>query len=145
MKVQYEILLFIFILNLVVGLIIVLQFPGTGYVSAAGTGVNASEYEAHFNSTDITGDASNPGWGATPFSGIPVIGDIFGGWNFLIQDIGYLIDGFPTLLTYIRNTYITDADGLFAFDVIANLLRCVYALLISLFLIEFISGRVFSD
>jgi hypothetical protein len=120
--------------------VIVLQFPGTEYVSGGGTGVNATEYETHFNSTDISS-----GWGATPFSGIPMIGDIFGGFNFLIQDIGYLIDGFPTLLTYIRNTYLTDGDGQFAFDVIANLLRAIYALLISLFLIEFISGRILSD
>lgn len=133
-------LLFIFVLNLVVGLVIVLGFPGTEYVSPAGTGVNATEYETHFNSTDISS-----GWAATPFSGIPVIGDIFAGFNFLIQDIGYLIDGFPTLLTYLRNTYLTDADGITAFDVIANVLRAVYALLISLFLIEFISGRNITD
>lgn len=140
MRIQYEILLFIFILNLVVGLAIALGFPGTEYVSPSGTGVNATEYETHFNSTDISS-----GWSATPFSGIPVIGDIFGGFNFLIQDIGYLIDGFPTLLVYMRNTYITDADGQLAFDIIANVLRAVYALLISLFLIEFISGRVITD
>jgi len=133
-------LLFVFILNLVVGLVIVLGFPGTEYVNPSGTGANATEYEQHFNSTQIS-----TGWSATPFSGIPMIGDIFAGFNFLIQDIGYLIDGFPTLLTFIRNTYITYPSGQLTFDIIANALRAVYALLISLFLIEFISGRVFTD
>lgn len=146
MRIQYEILLFIFCMNLIVGLVMVLQFPGTEYVMAGDTGVNATEYEQHFNSTDITGDgADKQGWKATPFSGIPLIGDIFGGWNFLIQDIGYLFDGFPTLLTYMRNTYLTSEDGLNAFDVIANVLRAIYALLITLFLIEFISGRNITD
>ena len=132
--------MFIFCLNLAIGLVIVLQFPGTVNVNPAGAGVNATEYEAHFNATVL-----GKGWQQTPFSGIPMIGDIFGGFNFLIQDIGYLMDGFPVLLLQLRDTYITDQAGIDAFDVIANALRAVYALLISIFLIEFISGRVFSD
>lgn len=140
MRIQYEMLLFIFVLNLIVGLVIVLQYPGTEYINPGTTGVNATEYESHFNATNIA-----TGWSATPFSGIPMIGDIFGGFNFLIQDIGYLIDGFPTFLTWIRNTYITDPTGQMSFDVLANVLRALYALLISLFLIEFISGRVITD
>lgn len=140
MRVQYELLLFIFIANLITGVAIVLAFPGTEYVNPSAPSLNATEYESHFNSTDIS-----TGWKATPFSGIPVIGDIFAGFNFLIQDIGYLIDGFPSLLTYISNTYIVDPSGQFAFGVIANVLRAVYALLISMFLIEFISGRIITD
>lgn len=140
MRVQYELLLWIFIINLTVGLVIILAFPGTEYVSPSGTGVNATDYEAHFNSSEII-----RGWGATPFSGIPVIGDIFSGFNFLVQDFGYLIDGLPTLLTYLRNTYITDSTGMTVFDIIANTLRAVYALLMCVFLIEFFSGRIFSD
>lgn len=132
--------MFLFCANLAVGLVITLGFPGTEYVTPYGTGVNATEYEQHFNSTSIT-----TGWSATPFSGIPMIGDIFAGFNFMVQNLGYLIDGVPTLLTHIRNTYITDADGQFAFDTIANVIRCIYALLISMFLIEFISGRPVTD
>jgi hypothetical protein len=141
MKTQWEILLFIFVLNLAVGLVIVLQFPGTAYVSAtAPDSVNGTDYESHFNATEIA-----EGWSATPFSGIPVIGDIFGGFNFLWQTFGYLIDGFPTLLTWIGDSFLADSAGQTAFFIIANVIRGVQALLVTLFIIEFISGRVFTD
>jgi hypothetical protein len=140
MRTQWEILLFLFCLNLVVGLCIALSVPGTAYTNPISGGVNATEYEQHFNSTQVA-----KGWSATPYSGIPVIGDIFGGFNFLWQAIGYLIDGFPCLLTWISDSYITEPSGQLAFAVITNVLRAVYALLITLFLIEFISGRVFTD
>ena len=127
-------------MNLAIGLCITLSFPGVEYASGVNPGTSAEEYEQHFNATETA-----QGWSATPFSGIPVIGDIFGGFNFLWQNIGYLIDGFPVLLTYISDSYITDPSGQIAFAIIANVLRAVYALLITLFLIEFISGRIFTD
>ncbi len=140
MKTQWEILLFLFCLNLSIGLIAALQLPGVDYVNPANNSASdASQYEEHFNSTDIMG------WQPTPFSGIPIIGDIFAGFQFLIGNIRYLVDGFPSLLTYLKDSYITDASGRLAFDIIANVLRAVFALLISVFLIEFISGRLFHD
>jgi hypothetical protein len=141
MKTQWEILLFIFVLNLAVGLVIALNVAGTQYATPSGTGsINSTEYESHFNATET---AKN--WGTTPFSGIPVIGDIFGGFSFLWQAMGYLIDGFPTLLTWISESFIVDANGQLAFAIVANVIRGVEALLVSLFVIEFISGRVFTD
>lgn len=140
MKVQWEILLFLFVLNLVVGLAVVLQVPGTAYANPATSGVNATEYEGHFNATEVA-----EGWSATPFSGIPIIGDIFGGFNFLFTTVGYLIDGFPVFLTWIKDSYITDYAAQVAFDIIANVLRAIYALLMTIFIIEFISGRILSD
>ena len=128
-------------LNLAVGIVIVLQMPGTAYANPAYQGnINGTEYEQHFNATEVA-----EGWSATPFSGIPIIGDIFGGFSFLFQTIGYLIDGFPTLLTWISDSFIADAAGQLAFGVLSNAIRGVEALLITLFIIEFISGRVFTD
>lgn len=140
MKVQWEILLFLVILNLVVGVVIALNVPGSYYTSPMTESPSASDYEAHFNATQIA-----TSWSATPFSGIPVIGDIFGGFNFLWQMFGYILDGFPTLLTWVSDSYITTADGQTAFWVLANVIRAIEAMLISAFLIEFISGRVFTD
>jgi hypothetical protein len=140
LKVQWEILLFVLCLNLAIGVAITLNLPGTNYVRAAYDGVNATEYEEHFNSTEIA-----TGWQGSPFSGIPMIGDIFAGFNFLWQNIVYLVDGFPALLTYIDNSFVTTVEGHVAFLVVINALRAVYAALIALFLIEFISGRVFTD
>lgn len=133
-------LLFIFCLNLAIGLAITLNLPGTTNVRAAYNGVNATEYEEHFNSTEIA-----TGWQGSPFSGIPMIGDIFAGFNFLWQNIKYLVDGFPALLTYIDNSFITTTEGHVAFLVIVNVLRAIYALLVVMFLIEFISGRSPTD
>jgi hypothetical protein len=139
-RLQWELLLFLFCINLGIGIIIQLNAPGTLYVRAAYEGVTPEEYEAHFNSTEIA-----TSWSGTPFSGIPMIGDIFAGFNFMWQNIKYLVDGFPALLNYFDSTFITTADGHTAFFIVTNALRAVYALLISVFLIEFISGRIFSD
>lgn len=140
MRVQWEILLFLFCVNLAFGIVIQLNAPGTVYIKAEYEGISPEEYEAHFNSTDIA-----TSWSGTPFSGIPMIGDIFGGFNFLWQNIKYLVDGFPALLNYFDATFITSSEGHAAFFIITNSLRAVYALLISVFLIEFISGRIWSD
>jgi hypothetical protein len=74
-----------------------------------------------------------------------VIGDIFYGFGVLWQNIQYLVDGLPSLLTFISDMYITDSSGLAAFAVISGALRAIYALLITIFVIEFISGRYLSD
>lgn len=140
MKVQWELLLGLFIINLSVGIVMSLALPGTAYVAATNTGVNGTEYEQHFNSTKIAS-----GWSGTPFSGIPVIGDIFAGFSYLYQNLQYIIDGLPKFLLWIEDSFITDASGQTAFEVVANALRAVYALLITMFFIEFISGRIFSD
>jgi hypothetical protein len=140
MRVQWEILLFLFCLNLSIGLVVALGLPSTEYVNPiVGDATNATLYEENFNQTAIEG------WGSTPFSGIPIIGDIFAGFQFFISNVGYLFDGFPQLLTWLADTYITDAGGMLAFAIIANALRAIYALLICTFLIEFISGRYISE
>jgi len=139
MKTQWTILLFIACLNLATGMVIALALPGTEYVQATNPS-NVSEYEEHFNATET---AEN--WGATPFSGIPVVGDIFSGFQFLFRNFRYLIDGFPMLLTWLSDTFIVDASAKTAFFVITNVLRAIFAILISMFVIEFISGRIMTD
>lgn len=137
MKVQWEILLFMFCLNLAFGLVIQLNMPGTLYVRAAYAGyTNATEYEEHFNATAVVDN-----WKSGPFSGIPMIGDIFAGAFFLWQNIEYLIDGFPAMLIFIDTSYITSSEGHATFFIITSALRAVYALMMVMFIIELISGR----
>lgn len=140
MKIQWEILLFIFVLNLSIGLVIQLGFGGVGVVTPLDPSVNASEYEQQFNASEI-----EAGWSSTPFSGIPLIGDIFAAFNFMWQNMKYLIDGFPILLEWIRDSFITDPMGRTTFDVIAGVLRAIYGLLMIWFVIEFIGGRTTTD
>jgi hypothetical protein len=132
-------LLGLFIINLTVGVVMGLALPGTAYV-ANGPYNNATDYEQHFNGTAIA-----KGWTATPFSGIPVIGDIFSGLGFLWQNVQYIVDGLPIFLNWIKTSYITDSSAQLAFDIIAGAIRAIYALLIAIFAIEFISGRYMSD
>jgi hypothetical protein len=140
-KVQWKILLFLALANLSVGLVVALSLAGTEYANPlVPEGVDPEEYEEHFNSTAIA-----EGWGSSPFSGIPIVGDIFAGFNFLWQNIQFLADGLPMLLTWIKDSYITNAEGQLAFDVFANVLRASYAIIGSMFLIEFISGRDVTD
>lgn len=124
-------------------MVVALALPGTDYVMASNPSnpaSNASSYESHFNATDIADK-----WGANPFSGIPVVGDIFSGFQFLYQNLHYLVDGFPTFLRWIGDTYMVDASARIAFDIISNVLRAVYAILMSIFVIEFISGRYMTN
>lgn len=139
MRLQFQILLFILCLNLATGLVIALSLPGTEYVQAQSPG-SATDYESTFNATEIGGS-----WGATPFYGIPVIGDIFAGFQFLFTHIHFLIDGFPMFLTWISDSYLTDAGGRTAFNIIANSLRAVYAVLMCMWFIEYIGGRYFTE
>lgn len=139
MKVQFQILLFMICLNLSVGLVLALELPGTEYVEMHPS-TNTTDYESHFNATQIAED-----WGATPFAGIPVIGDIFSGFQFLYRNFQYLVDGFPMFLDWVSFSFIGDADARASFLLIQWALRGVYAVSISIFVIEFISGRYMTD
>jgi len=136
LKVQWSILLFIICLNLATGLCISLSVPGSEYVQASLPGGNASDYESHFNSTDIVDS-----WQDNIIRSIPILGDIFSGVAFLFRNIQYLIDGFPTFLNWISDTYLVDAGSKTAFAVISNALRAMYVILMAVFAIEFLSGR----
>ena len=143
MQTQWKILLFIVCLNLATGMCIALALPGTAYVSAnmpTNPASNASAYESHFNATEVS-----KGWEATPFSGIPIIGDIFSGFDFLWRNLRFLIDGFPTFLNWISDTYLVDASARAAFSIISNGLRAMFAILMSIWVIEFISGRYMTN
>jgi hypothetical protein len=133
-------LLFLLCVNLSFGLVIAFAVPGVAYVQPGQPDMGVDDYEGHFNSTDVA-----QGWTGSVFTGIPLIGDIFAGFNFLWQNIRFVVDGFPMLLEYISNTFITDASGQTAFLIVANVLRAIFAILVFTFLVEFISGRIFHE
>lgn len=116
-----------------------LALPGTEYVQAT-IPSNPADYEEHFNATE-TADK----WKPNIITGIPIIGDIFSAFQFLFVNFQYLIDGFPMFLTWISDTYIIDASAQTAFFVITNCLRAIYAILMSIMVIEFIGGRYLTD
>lgn len=141
MRVQWELLLGLFIINLSIGVIMnpALGFAGTGQIQTP-TYIDAGEYEEHFNGTQIADS-----WDYSLFSGIPVVGDIYSGLSYFVQNLGYLIDGLPMFLNWIKEGYIHDSTAQLAFDVVAGAIRALYALLIAMLIIEFISGRYLTD
>ena len=106
MKVQWQILLGIFVINLAFGLVMAIGVAGTENVGPVDPSIDPEEYEEHFNATQTA-----ESWSQNPFSGIPVVGDIFAGFNLMYQNIGYLIDGFPILLSYVKDAYIVEPAG----------------------------------
>jgi len=139
MKVQFQILLFMVCLNLATGLIMELGLPGTEYVQGTKPS-DASDYEEHFNATE-TAEA----WRATPYSGIPIIGDVFSAFQIMWRSIQYLVVGFPLFLYWVGDNFIIDASARASFNVIVVTLVAIEGILITFFIIEFVSGRIIAD
>jgi len=142
MRWQVQMLLFIMCLNLACWLAL---NPYVGIISSYSVqpwnpSVNASEYESHFNATQI-----GKGWQASPYVGIPVIGDIYSGFQFLFVMIEYLIAGFPLFLLWIDNAFIVGESAHLAFLAITTVISALYAVVMAFFFIEFISGRILHD
>lgn len=135
MRLQFHALVFIFCLNLAVTLVTALNLPGAGIIPAT--------TEITTQTPDSDPSAIVQEW--TPPSGIFIVGDIISGLNFLWRYVRMLIDGFPALIESIGMAVIPDASGQVAFSIIAWALRGVFYLLMSIFIIEFISGRVLVD
>lgn len=139
MKTQWEILLYVLCFNLAIGIIVGVSVPGTAFFSPT-TPLEPETAEGQFDPEEIME------WGSTPFSGIPLIGDIFAGFQFFIRNFRFLFDGFPLLLEWMADSFgITGTEAEAPFTVITWTIRVIFYALISVFLIEFISGRVFSD
>lgn len=143
MKIQFQILLFLVCLNLGIGLVFTLGLPGTEYVGGGmpeNPAQSPGNYESHFNATDMAGK-----WSANPLQGVPIIGDIYSAFQFFVVNWRFLIDGFPTFITWVGDMLIVDAGAKWAFIIFANVLRAIYAILMFVFFVEFIGGRYFTS
>jgi len=137
--VQFQILIFVVCLNLSTGMIIELNLPGTEYVQASSPS-NVTEYPEYFNATEVA-----ESWESTPFSGIPIVGDIFSGFQFLFRNLQYLFVGFPMFLAWVGDAFIVDASALTAFNTIVAVLYALFSVTMSIFVIEFIAGRYMTE
>lgn len=127
--------MFILILNLVSGLVYALSLPGTQYTNVAYQSSNVTDYEARFNTTSLIDR-----WTATPFSGIPVIGDIFSGLSLVWNGIRFLVMGFPDTVQRMAG-YIADPAGRTAFLLIMNVIRALFSFIMFFWVAQFITGR----
>lgn len=136
MKVQTLALLFIVCINLCVTMAISLELPATEYMSPLQGGGNSTDYQDQFNSTEV---AAN--WQADRESGLPIVGDIFGGVYFFFNNWEFMVSGLSYVFRWIGDSYLTTATMRTAFDTIANVILAIYAILMAMFLIYLISGR----
>lgn len=135
--------MFLVCLNLAVFLAVALGVPGVTDVNPNTQGqpmMDTNQYEEHFNASDI-----RRSWDENIVYGIPILGDIFAGFAFIADHWQFLIDGFPIFLNWVSANFITDASASTAFGVFANVLRAIYAILMAMWFIEFISGRFVTD
>jgi len=132
--------MFVLCFNLAIGLVLALGLPGTAYVTPQDPTKNETDYESQFNATEVA-----KGWKPTVISGILVIDEVFAMFNFLQRNIVFLLDGFPQMLNWISYTFSVDASGQAALNFIAWAWRAVFAITMTFFVIEFVSGRYPSD
>ena len=135
MKWQSEIIFFVICLNLATGLVMELNVAGTDIVAPSNP-TNASEYEEHFNATEIAG-----GWTFPPTVAIPIIGDIWSGFSFLARMVTYVIVGFPLFLGWLGDSFIIGAEALAAWNILKTTILAVFSIVMAMYFIWFISGR----
>lgn len=141
MKIQFQIMLFMICLNLATGMAMELGNLGAvplGDVQATNPG-NSSDYESHFNATEVAKK-----WTWTDY-GVPILGDIFSAFDIVFRTIEYVIAGFPLFLMWIGETFIVDATALLAYNIVVGTLSALFYILMFFYAIEFISGRYHSQ
>jgi hypothetical protein len=131
--------MWIIIANLVTGLAFDLGIAGTQYVHGLSPS-NSTNYASQFNATKVATT-----WKSNPLQSIPLIGDIYSGFQFIVQNLPYLAGGLHLLLVWISDTFIVDPAAKAAFGYFIDLFDAIYTVLLFWFFIEFISGRYTSD
>lgn len=135
-------LIFILCLNFAAGLVMdtALALPGATYSTPMSGTSNMTEYQEQFNATETAKK-----WRGPTTYGIAIFGDIWSGLDFLMTKISYLFAGFPMMLGWIGNCYITDPAMRAAWNVITAVLIALFSVMTFIFIIEFISGRRLPD
>ena len=117
-----------------------LGLAGTEWIASDYKTGNVTQYPEHFNATEITDS-----WESEPFAGIPVVGDIFSAFQFLTRNLSYLFVGFPTFLAMMGDAFITDPLVKTNYQIVVNWLYAIFAIMMTILLIEFIGGRYMTD
>ena len=139
MRLQTQILVFMICLNLATTVVVQLGVPGTGYTQPSNSTGTATQYEQRFNATEMGGN-----WQATNY-GIPIIGDIFGAFYFFFNCIKFLLAGFPIMLWWIGDNFITDPAGRIAYGILITPIIALFAVMMGMYIIEFIGGRYLNE
>lgn len=140
MKTQFIFLLVVLALNLTITMCLSLEtadgdplIPGVKYAHPLNASGDFDDYADKFNATEVMEE-----WQATPFDGVPILGDIFSQGNQFMNAFGFLIDGVPSLITF-TGSFIPTAQTVFT--MIANVIRIISAVLAVTLVLELIGGR----
>lgn len=141
MRIGFQVIFYLICLNLVSTLVYTINIPGssTAALTQVGTQANATEVEENFNATTLLDK-----WTATPFSGIPVFGDIFSGVYLMFNAVSWAIAGFPLLLQGYVNL-IPDSGTRTVLTAIDAVLIAVCSFVVFMWLGQLISGRRISE
>ena len=139
MRIGFQVILYILILNLVSTLIYALQIPGTAYSQVIQTGSEAEALDlaAKFNSTSLLDQ-----WMYTPLT-VDWLG-IFTFVNLLYNTIRCVLVGFPDLI----NSYayaIPDATARGSVLLINYVIYAVESFIIFLWIFQIVTGRRVSE
>lgn len=139
MKTQFQILIFFVCLNLSVYLAVKLELPGVSDVTPNVEGspaMNVTQYREHFNATETVERYEENTEGINI-----LVGFISSGLTLIFRDIQYLILGFPLFLVWVGNNFILDTVARTAYTYIIGVLVAIFYILMSVYVVEFISGR----
>ena len=134
MKIGFRLILFIICLNVVTGLVVGLNAPGTGLAFVPGH-ANATDMSEKFNSTEMIESAS-----PEILSAIPFLGQIYTAFSVFLNAVNFVIAGFPTMLLAYAN-YIPDEGGRNAFETIAKGLIALFYFVIFAWVFQVLTGR----
>jgi hypothetical protein len=135
MRIGFQLVLYILILNLISGMMYALNVPGTERSNIlTGTG-NVTEYQERFNPGEFL-NATEPE-ASTTFT---FIGHIWNGLNVIWSAIRFTVFGFPTMLQGI-GSQIQDPAAAAAFTNIANVLYAIFSFIIMMWLYQLLTGR----
>jgi len=134
-KWQTNIIIFVICLNVATGLICELNAPGTEYVNPSNP-EEFEDYESHYNATEIA-----QGWSSNPLNSVPLLGDIYYGFQTFFRLVSYVFVGFPTFLYSLGDYFITDQAGLDAYHLVAGAVTAMFFVVMALYIVWFISGR----
>jgi hypothetical protein len=107
--------------------------PGLNYSRPLNASGTIEDYEERLNATDVMAD-----WRGEGATNLPIIGDLFSGVTQFWDRFKFLVDGIPSLLDWFGSFLPVSATG---FNIVAWAVRAITAIMVTIFVIEFISGR----
>jgi hypothetical protein len=138
-KVGFQIVLFIIILNLVSGLIYQEQVAGTQNANFLQSNDNGTSYQNQFNpSAMVNATTTSSSWISIPFASwvMQIAQAVITLWNA----ITVVVTGFPHVLSNIADM-IPDTNGQSTFNAIATVIIGIESFLAFMWIFEVVTGR----